>query len=88
MKLSVADNNNEGQVAGIAFDNRLGQGIVAASLTEPGPGGSWSTCMIGCASDPPADVAHIQFRSRIAFKLGNSLFLILTIIYLTPRFYN
>jgi hypothetical protein len=25
--------------------------------------------MMGCASDPPADVAHIQFKSRIAFKL-------------------
>ena len=24
---------------------------------------------LGCASDPPRDVAHIQFRSRIAFKL-------------------
>ena len=27
------------------------------------------TCMIGCASDPPSDVAHVQFNSRIAFKL-------------------
>merc|ERR1711871_1000957 len=34
-----------------------------------GPGGSWSTCMMGCHEDPPADVAHLQFRSRIAFKL-------------------
>ena len=25
--------------------------------------------MIGCQHDPPADVAHIQFKSRIAFKL-------------------
>ena len=25
--------------------------------------------MIGCASDPPSDVAHVQFNSRIAFKL-------------------
>ena len=25
--------------------------------------------MIGCGSDPPQDVAHLQFRSRIAFKL-------------------
>jgi hypothetical protein len=40
-----------------------------ASLPELGPGGSWSTCANGCNQDPPQDVAHIQFRSRIAFKL-------------------
>ena len=40
-----------------------------ASLPELGPGGSWSTCAMGCNKVPPRDVAHIQFRSRIAFKL-------------------
>mmetsp|Transcript_15306 Transcript_15306/g.33791 ORF Transcript_15306/g.33791 Transcript_15306/m.33791 type:complete len:92 (+) Transcript_15306:826-1101(+) len=25
--------------------------------------------MIGCNQDPPNDVAHVQFQSRIAFKL-------------------
>merc|ERR1719231_210665 len=25
--------------------------------------------MMGCNRDPPADVAHLQFKSRIAFKL-------------------
>ena len=25
--------------------------------------------MMGCAEDPPRDVAHLQFKSRIAFKL-------------------
>jgi hypothetical protein len=25
--------------------------------------------MIGCNQDPPRDVAHLQFQSRIAFKL-------------------
>ena len=25
--------------------------------------------MIGCAEQPPRDVAHVQFRSRVAFKL-------------------
>ena len=40
-----------------------------ASLPELGPGGSWSTCMMGCHTDPPRDVAHVQFKSRIAFKL-------------------
>jgi hypothetical protein len=65
----VVHNNNEGQVPGIAYNNRLGRGIEIASITELGPGGSWSTCMIGCHLEPPQDVAHIQFRSRIAFKL-------------------
>ena len=57
------------QVAGIAYGNPLGNGIRLASLPELGPGGSWSTCAMGCNKDPPVDVAHVQFRSRIAFKL-------------------
>jgi hypothetical protein len=65
----VADNLNDGSVRGVAVGNRLGPGVRIASIPELGPGGSWSTCAIGCASDPPADVAHVQFRSRIAFKL-------------------
>lgn len=65
----VSSNENKGQVEGIAFGNRLGPGIEIASLPELGPGGSWSTCMQGCNREPPADVAHLQFRSRIAFKL-------------------
>ena len=63
------DNENDGSVKGIAVGNRLGQGIRVASLPELGPGGSWSTCAMGCNKDPPSDVAHVQFRSRIAFKL-------------------
>lgn len=54
---------------GIHRSNQLGPGIQIASLPELGPGGSWSTCMMGCNSDPPRDVAHLQFQSRIAFKL-------------------
>ena len=65
----VAHNNNEGRVPGIALNNQLGPGIQIASLEELGPGGSWSTCMMGCNREPPQDVAHIQFKSRIAFKL-------------------
>jgi hypothetical protein len=65
----AADNDNEGRVVGIAHYNRLGAGIRIASMPELGPGGSWSTCMMGCNTDPPQDVAHLQFRSRIAFKL-------------------
>jgi len=31
--------------------------------------GSWSTCTNGAGKSPPNDVAHVQFQSRIAFKL-------------------
>jgi hypothetical protein len=62
-------NENKGKVEGIHYSNQLGPGVKIASLSELGPGGSWSTCMIGCAKEPPQDVAHLQFRSRIAFKL-------------------
>lgn len=62
-------NEHAGQIKGIALGNKLGDGIRIASLPELGPGGSWSTCSNGCHLDPPQDVAHIQFRSRIAFKL-------------------
>ena len=63
------ESNADGSVAEISRSNLLGPGIREASLPELGEGGSWSTCTNGCASDPPRDVAHIQFRSRIAFKL-------------------
>lgn len=69
MRDNVSDNENDGSVQGIAIGNQLGTGIRTASLPELGSGGSWSTCMIGCNKDPPQDVAHVQFRSRIAFKL-------------------
>ena len=86
------------------MSNQLGPGISVASLPELGPGGSWSTCLMGCnqvlkkrregviklfrtfllflafipfpfsayytvAQEPPQDVAHLQFKARIAFKL-------------------
>lgn len=63
------DSQNNGEIQGIARGNFLGAGIRVASLPELGPGGSWSTCAMGCNKDPPSDVAHIQFKSRIAFKL-------------------
>ncbi|GMI02971.1 hypothetical protein TrLO_g8770 [Triparma laevis f. longispina] len=61
--------NSDGQVKGISRSNNLHAGIIIASLPEHGPGGTWSTCQLGCSSNPPRDVAHIQFASRIAFKL-------------------
>lgn len=70
--LAVAHNLNESgpnRVKAIAIGNKLGPGIEVASLPELGEGGTWSTCTNGCHLDPPQDVAHIQFRSRIAFKL-------------------
>lgn len=69
MRGEEAHNTNKGQVTGIHYHNKLGNGIKIASIEELGPGGSWSTCMVGCHHNPPQDVAHIQFRSRIAFKL-------------------
>ena len=69
MVLDVSDNENRGQVSGIAFGNRLGPGIRVASDPELGPGGTWGTCAQGGASEPPADVAHVQFQSKIAWKL-------------------
>jgi len=69
MAEQVSDNENDGSVKQIAIGNRLGPGIRVASLPELGPGGSWSTCANGCNQEPPQDVAHVQFRSRIAFKL-------------------
>eukprot|EP00435_Cladocopium_sp_Y103_P041379 s664_g11.t1 len=65
----VAHNLHGGEIRGIAMGNRLGPGIEVASLPELGPGGSWSTCTNGCHLEPPQDVAHVQFRARIAFKL-------------------
>ncbi len=69
MRGQEANNINAGSVQGIAYGNQLGPGIKIASMEELGPGGSWSTCMMGCDKSPPADVAHLQFKSRIAFKL-------------------
>lgn len=67
---SVSDESNaDGQVAGISRQNLLGPSIRAASLPEVGPGGSWSTCILGANQEPPRDVAHVQFQARIAFKL-------------------
>mmetsp|Transcript_63552 Transcript_63552/g.143357 ORF Transcript_63552/g.143357 Transcript_63552/m.143357 type:complete len:256 (+) Transcript_63552:105-872(+) len=63
------ESNEDGAVRGISRANVLGAGIRAASLPELGEGGSWSTCMIGSANAPPQDVAHLQFKSRVAFKL-------------------
>lgn len=31
----------------------LGPGVQIASMPELGPGGSWSTCMMGCEENPP-----------------------------------
>lgn len=69
MRQDASYNTNDGSVRGIALGNQLGPGILAASLPELGAGGSWSTCANGCRLSPPQDVAHLQYRSRIAFKL-------------------
>merc|ERR1711957_787439 len=61
--------NADGKIAQISQRNQLGPHIQKASLPEHGPGGSWSTCTNGAHLTPPSDVAHIQFQSRVAFKL-------------------
>jgi hypothetical protein len=43
--------------------------IYAASERDLGPGGSWTTCMVGCSELNPSDSAHTAFKARIAFKL-------------------
>merc|ERR1719436_21399 len=63
------NSNSNGAVAMISRNNQLGPHIAAASLVGHGPGGSWSTCTNGAHMTPPSDVAHVQFSSRIAFKL-------------------
>ena len=65
----VANNENDGRVRGIAVGNRLGEGIQIASEPALGAGGSWSTCQLDARRGSIDDVAHGQFRSRIAFKL-------------------
>merc|ERR1711879_540738 len=61
--------NEDGAVVQISRRNQLGPHIQKASLIELGPGGSWSTCTNGAHLTPPSDVAHVQFSSRVAFKL-------------------
>lgn len=74
------EHNANGAITSISRNNHLGSHIKLASIvdgdfrfdsaTPSGAGsGSWSTCTNGAHSVPPTDVAHTQFRSRIAFKL-------------------
>ena len=62
-------NENDGSVQGISRGNNLGSAIATGSNSSLGDGGSWCTCMIGSGKNPPNDVAHTQFHSRIGFKL-------------------
>ena len=64
------ESNADGSVAEISRSNLLGPGIREASLPELGEGGSWSTCTNGCASEPPRDVAHVQFKSSNSTLTG------------------
>jgi len=63
------ESNSNGAVSAISRGNQLGPHIQGASIAEHGPGGSWSTCTNGAHMTPPSDVAHVQFSSRVAFKL-------------------
>ena len=73
MKRNTFDNQNQGKVMNIHPTNYLGDVIKKCSINNDNifkdNDGSWGTCMIGCNQNPPQDVAHIQFKSKIAFKL-------------------
>jgi hypothetical protein len=62
MLASFSDSTNDGRVEGIQQQNFLGKGIQIASLPELGPGGSWSTCMIGTYA---FIIIHMRYRSII-----------------------
>ena len=64
------DSQNNGEIEGIARGNFLGEGIRIASLPELGPGGSWSTCALGCNKDPPQDVAHVRNQAHIILSFS------------------
>jgi len=67
-----AESNANGAISQISRNNQLGPHIQRGSLQGEGlgQGGSWSTCTNGAHILPrPNDVAHTQFRARIAFKL-------------------
>jgi len=69
MVMESSDNTNDGRVRGIARGNALGEGIRVARDASMGDGGSWCTCILGANEEPPRDVAHVQFQSKIAWKL-------------------
>ena len=71
-KKKFFDNENRGKVENIHQINYLGEVIKKCSINTENfvdNDGSWGTCMIGCNKNPPEDVAHLQFESKIAFKL-------------------
>lgn len=73
MKRNSFENQNKGKVMNIHPTNYLGDVIKKCSINNTkifqDNDGSWGTCMIGCNQNPPQDVSHIQFKSKIAFKL-------------------
>ena len=73
IKKDFFENENKGKVENINKKNYLGNVINECSINNnhnfTDNDGSWGTCMIGCGKNPPQDVAHIQFQSKIAFKL-------------------
>jgi hypothetical protein len=48
--------------------HRACSGLALTARFDASPN-SWSTCILGANQEPPRDVAHVQFQSRIAFKL-------------------
>lgn len=68
MQQAEIHNKHNGSVKGMAVGNYLGSSILAASLHEGKgfeQGNSWCTCAKGA----PEDIAHVQFKSEVAFYL-------------------
>lgn len=81
MKKKTFEHINQNKVKGIDKVNYLGDLIRKCSINYglfSDKDGTWGTCMIGCNQLPPQDVAHLQFNSKIAFKL----------IWLPPEYNN
>eukprot|EP00927_Polykrikos_kofoidii_P074426 TRINITY_DN70421_c0_g1_i1.p1 TRINITY_DN70421_c0_g1~~TRINITY_DN70421_c0_g1_i1.p1 ORF type:complete len:265 (+),score=24.38 TRINITY_DN70421_c0_g1_i1:44-796(+) len=61
---------NDGACAkDVPLCNVIGPHIVTASVDSIGIGYSWCTCLMGCHHEPPDDMAHTEFSSRVTFKL-------------------
>lgn len=68
MRNNTRNNDNEGRLPGISFHNTLGPGIKIASDLSLGPGGSWSTCMIGCHHRPPMVSLALYYMMYLSLK--------------------
>ena len=71
MLMQTADNEHDGSVRGIAVGNQLGEGIRAASFTRRRARRTvhMMTYRSAPIKNPAARRRHVQFQSKIAWKL-------------------